>query len=188
MLTKAVITLTASLLALPLWAGSAVFEKSGWPGEGIPVIEATQSSIEVREAPYRDSDSTTIAADNPLEFDRSVVITHSPIQIEVSSSQPEHHCRNTHTIDAGERLCYLQYKADGLGLMVPGECDDGLAVEERERVLCQVSVRDGSVFKGGAPGLPDTQWWVRLINSDKESLGWLEVREANGVTVTDRIY
>lgn len=143
---------------------AAPFESESWPGEGIPVFAAKTTVLRLNGKPSEDSPRIAIAckAGQRIEFDQSRQVTMQSVFLTAKKTVTDLACPDKNIkINAGDTVEYLQYRAEGYGIVrVKG-------------IICEVFVHG----KGDFDGLkaPVSQWWVRVVGKDQTPLGWLRV-------------
>jgi hypothetical protein len=149
-----------ALVALILWAqgpAAALFEIDLWPGEGIPVFEATGPELHLREQPWRSSNVTVVVKVRPkqrLAFDDTRYRTvGSGWLLALASAKVTG--RNM-----GDITCFVRIR----GLLV--DADPCPAADAEFRLETR----------------PATEWWIHVVLGE-DSKGWLLVGEATAKLV-----
>lgn len=156
--------------------GSEVFgfEMMGWPGEGIPVFSANSSQLTLYPEPSKETKPIFMKfqKDKIISFDRSKVITKQSTFLNVKKKVTDVWCGDKQIeLNPGDTIEYLQYRAEGYGIVVyKGD-------------LCEVSLSEDD-FEG-LDKSPVTEWWIRVIDTQKKPLGWLLVDQFQ-VKLVDR--
>jgi len=173
---------------------SPLFQSGLWPGEGIPVFEATGAPIILhgapdRAAPVRDTIVPTLGT--RLGFDSTAVVTWigSPLvalrQVVVSGRNlgPERRLSSARyyddaptvqqTVDSGATITLLQYRAEGGCFVLLGE--DVIEAEQCPTMM------DPPAFR--VEREPAVYWWAYIVAGDQA--GWAEVDD-KAIRVVDR--
>jgi len=148
------------------------FETDTWPGEGIPNFSAKYNSLTLHRRPAKNSEeiSITIGGGSSIVYDRSKQITLKSVMLTAVTEVTDMHCPgiedNTPAINPGDRIEYLQYRAEGyITARVRGS-------------ICEVFVMDNVPKFKGLEMQPQTEWWLRVVDADSEVLGWLLVDDS----------
>ena len=139
----------------------ANFERNGWPEEGTPRLTARNDGLVLYKNPDTSSSKRQIKYKKGwlIVWDQSKVITKQSVTWIVKKEIDHYSCGK---MMPGEKVEYLQYVAEGVGqFKVKGN-------------YCQMDVYTEGDFNRGA-GMPKTEWWVRVLDSEKSSIGWLLV-------------
>ena len=162
------------IIAILLMLGSegvaeeAQYERRGWPGEGRPVLIAKHNHLRLHREPNTDSPVCTI----PYRIGWRIPIIDSIIRtirsvdlFAKNEGSIEVYCDSLErvTLEAGEKLRYLQYRAEGwvMAILRGKVCRVPVFIEEEVF---------GEVTEG-----PEVEWWVRVVYGDGSSPGWLFV-------------
>lgn len=178
-----VVAALLTLILATLVQATEPFEVALWPGEGRPVIESVASELELREQPFGSVKTVLKVAVVPgqrLQFDETRFRTTRPGQLQAlgatnvtgrrlgarralsvadyySGKFPE----GTVTLNAGDTVEYLQYRAEGT-------CFVRIAGVVFDAKPCPRGNRDEFRLLRE----PAVEWWVRLVSDDKP-MGWL---------------
>lgn len=174
---------------------SPIFQSGLWPGEGIPVFEATGAPIILRDrpdpaAPARDTivptlgtrlgfDSTAVVTwvGSPLVALRDVVISGRNLGPERTISSTRYYEGTAptvqQTVDSGATITLLQYRAEGGCFVLVGS-----NVIEAEG--CP-TMMDPPAFK--VEREPAVYWWAWIVSGERA--GWAEVDD-KAIKVVDR--
>jgi len=188
-------TLALDTTPVPEVTSTPLFQSGLWPGEGIPVFEATGAPIILRDrpdpaAPARDTiaptlgtrlgfDSTAVVTwvGSPLVALRDVVISGRNLGPERSISPTRYYDGTAptvqQTVDSGSTITLLQYRAEGGCFVLVGS-----NVIEAEQ--CP-TMMDPPAFK--VEREPAVYWWAWIVSG--EQAGWAEV-EDKAIAVVDR--
>jgi len=140
------------------------YERDGWLGEGRPVLASKKSELVLHEKPSVDSVRRVVPfkVGWKIVFDESKVVTRESVFLTISERIEKTECGRGEkvTLEAGDRIEYLQYWSEGRGVVRIGD-----------KVCTRFKV-DRSQF-AGQDLQPKVEWWIRVINGDGTSLGWL---------------
>jgi hypothetical protein len=174
-------------LVISLWSMNSEateFEHDGWPGEGIPAFSAKHSVLHLHKEPNSNSESVDITVEergfignieiskSEINYDRSKVITNRSVILTAKATVTDAICPSqpaatvAPVIQPGESIEYLQYYAEGYAFV------------RYKGMICEVFIADREAKFDGLDKHPDVEWWVRLIDSGNQILGWLLVDEA----------
>ena len=161
------------LLALPGGAQEATFEREGWPGEGMPVLLASNSELELHEAPDLRSAVTELAygKEQRILFASSLVRTLKEVDLKtIGAGTLEVWCEGDKsellTLESGQSWTYLQYGSEGFVVArVQGKVCDLPALMEQ------------AIFGTELPN-PEVQWWVQVKLANGSLPGWLLVTDS----------
>ena len=166
------------LMSIAAAGRASEFETESWPGEGVPVLISASDKLTLRQSPHLDALSRTIDYRTgwKVPFDKSLYRTTNPATIVVRQSATiEIWCDGpvNYEFEAGQKLVYLQYRAEGFGTV---------RIDGR---ICEVPLRLEEAVFGSNFDEPDTLWWVRVTFADGSSPGWLNVMDGQ-VSFGDR--
>lgn len=160
------------------------FESGLWPGEGRPVFVA-KMDLNLHEKPSADSlivKNITIPKGQKIDFIETRYRTTKSGLVKVESSftgtarsygsidflsKNDYYGKGTDTsinLKSGDTIEFLQYRAEGHGFFKMNgeilECDLS-GFNEKVTVISE----------------PVTEWWIRVVNEKKESIGWVLINE-----------
>lgn len=173
------------LCAGSIQAAVSQFEVALWPGEGRPVFEAVATELVLRELPSLDAkvvERLRIVRGKPVEFGETVYRTVTPGHLRALTqtritgrrlgdtkrlSKDDYYGarfpRSEVVVDAGARVEYLQYRAEGTCFVrVKGEVIDAEACPAQDAHAFAVESK------------PTLEWWIEVV-VDRKRRGWLLV-------------
>lgn len=170
-----------------------VFEIDLWPGEGLPVFEAVATRIELRELPSASSrivQTLVVRPGQRLVFDDTRYRTTKPGRFialtptrvtgrtlgDVSRLSRSDYYSGKFApagvdITAGDRIAYLQYRAEGT-------CFVRIANAVIDTKPCPTEMKREFTLEAE----PITEWWIHII-VDGEAAGWLLVIDSTAKVV-----
>jgi hypothetical protein len=191
--TAAILYWLIGVVVLPQFSSGdqVVFESELWPGMGVPQIAAKKTHLRLHHKPSlkpRLVQTLRVEKGNLIDFDDSRHRTISPGVITVTQKGTLRardlgriaylkwsHYYNGDMIyknleyDIGDSFHFLQYTSE-LSCLI--------SWHERawEPVICPWII-SGSISDFTMVSVPQTEWWVRVINRKQKALGWLLVDE-----------
>ena len=171
-------TLFIILMFLPNTSIGDGFEKHTWPGEGIPILVASQNVLRLSAEPRISAKRKVISYQQGwrIPFKDTLLRTIQSTTIRVE----EHGTVNLwcdgsveYNFDQGETIEYLQYRAEGyITAKVDGR-------------VCELPLYHEQEVFGRQFDEPIVEWWVQVEYRDGSSPGWLLVDESQN-TFADR--
>ena len=187
------------LLALAISRQSApetTFEVDLWPEEGRPVFEAVAPRLRLYEQPSQSSrlvDTARVGRGQRLSFDETRYRTIKPGQLLVLTSttitgrtvgdvarvsRSDYYSNKFApvrvAVRAGDRIEYLQYRAEGTCFVrAEGSVIDAAPCPTEQPTQFRLEAK------------PVTEWWIHLV-ADGKTRGWLLVTDATAKVVARR--
>ena len=142
-------------------AAGVEFEREGWLGADRPRLAARNDQLLLHETPDTASSSRQLKykAGWRIAWDQSKVVTRKSAVWTVLKEIDEGTCGK---LLPGDRVEMLQYETEGWGTFRVGD------------KLCSLkATRSGDFDKAGQR--PLVEWWIRVLDNSKSSIGWLLV-------------
>lgn len=153
---------------------SGGYQRDGWPGEGVPHFLAPTNALLLYPEPDQALAPVKVATppNSEVLFDTSIVRTLRSVFLTAKDRVSDVFCSGAKSakpvIQPGEVIEYLQYGAEGYGLV-------------RYRTeICTVFLMDRTPRFDGIDQKPEVEWWVRVVDENKQVRGWLLVESAAG--------
>lgn len=149
-----------------------VFEREGWPGEGIPVFATTGRPVTLHAEPSGFSPIVGRLKPNrnePLPYDASRVVTLKAGRVEAAKEASLiGSSGKTYSFHAGDHFDYLQYAGEGgCFIRIAG------TIVQTNTVQCDwVYAPRQSPFKSAEAA--QVEWWIRLPATAMRKSGWLK--------------
>lgn len=187
------ITPATRLISLMVFTGIAFaaapcFEHDGWPEELIPTFATRHTVLTLHTAPERQAEAVALpvkagevisnADFNPaatrLSYVQSKVITRRSVLLTATATVTDVHCLSKPAapmtdgkpaIQPGQQIEYLQYRAEGFILA------------RYNGAICEVHVMDDPPGFTRMGKQPEVEWWIMLVDHEKQALGWFLVDE-----------
>ena len=152
------------LLAIISFSSAAIgdeYVREGWPGEGTPRLAAKNNQLILYKTPDSTSESRQLKykAGWLIVWDQSKVITRKSAKWTVKKEINKGSCG---TLLPGDKVELLQFETEGWGTFKVGD-----------KICSLKATRDGDFDK--ADEWPRVEWWVRVLDHTKSSVGWLLV-------------
>ena len=137
------------------------YVRDGWPGEGTPRLAAKNNQLILHKTPDSTSDSRQLKykAGWLIVWDQSKVITRKSARWTVKKEITKGSCG---TLFPGDKVELLQFETEGWGTFRVGD------------KICSLKAARASNFDK-EDEWPRVEWWVRVLDHTKSSVGWLLV-------------
>jgi hypothetical protein len=144
---------------------AGIYTREGWIGEGKPVLIANKELLKLYKFPsyYSLSYEITYSKNKQIDFKRTKVVTINPVILKVKKLINDVSCSGkTFYLNPNAEIEYLQPVAEGFGIV---RIDD---------MICEIFMMDKDLFEG-FDKTPQTEWWVQVLDDEKNPIGWLAV-------------